>query len=114
MRRKAMIGWAVVAASLMLVALDSPSEAALGCFRDTGFAAATCDVAADCAPVGGVDCTMGACYCPGSATEPFCPCEALKAPALSQSGLLGSAVMVFAIGLFGLWRQTIRPRRNLA
>lgn len=108
MRRGSMVAWIIVAGSLVL-GLASRGEAALGCFRDEGFSAATCTEAADCALVGGVDCTgsPGAtiCFCPGSVTDPFCPCAAsIQAPVLSPGGNVGAVALVAAIGLLGLWR----------
>lgn len=110
MGRKAVIGWIIIVASLAFLALESRSEAALGCFRDTGFAAATCSADADCGVVGGVECTMGFCFCPNAGTAPFCACAPQPAPVLSRPGMFGSALLVCAIGLLGLWR-TVRARR---
>ena len=109
---KAIVGWAIVSVSLVLTALASPGEAALGCFREGGFSAATCDTVADCAPVGGVDCTVNFCVCDDGPV--LCPCAAQPAPLLSQRGMLGSAALVCAIGLLGLLRRAGLARRDPA
>jgi hypothetical protein len=109
---KTIAGWILAAVALVLTGLESPAEAALGCSQDLGPSVATCDLVADCAPVGGVDCTMNLCVCPGSAIDPLCPC-AVPAPVLSPSGTFGAAALVAAIGLLTLWR-TARTRRGTA
>lgn len=105
MRRMATMGGALAALWLVLGAFVAPAAAQLGCFRDGSFSAATCNVTADCAAVGGTDCTAGFCACPGAPTAPFCACPVVHAPVLSPAASAGAAVLVAAIGFFSLWRS---------
>jgi hypothetical protein len=98
---------------LMLVAARSDAQnGGLGCFSEPNSNPpmfATCDVAADCAPVGGVDCTSGICFCTSGSLSPFCPClAAAPAPSLSGAALIGLIALLCAVGLFGLWRRADR------
>jgi hypothetical protein len=109
----------VVVASLALTLVTARSDAqngGLGCFTDPNTNPpqfATCDVAPDCAPVGGIDCTSGICFCTSGSLSPFCPClAAAPAPSLSGAGLIGLIALLCAVGLFGLWRSA--NRRELA
>ena len=111
--------------ALMLVASQSNAQTGLGC-SDTlplnapGRASqavesvATCSVALDCAPVGGVDCTGGACFCPDGPLSPFCACLAsgtiTGAPLLGSSGLIALVCVLCAIGIFGVWRRLVGQR----
>jgi hypothetical protein len=121
MTRKSMYGLSLIVVALLLTAMAARSEAQLGC--DTvnldvvtgGLpvrqGVATCSVAADCAFVGGIDCTAGGfCYCPNSVTDPFCHCAAAPAPTVSHAGLLGLAAMLITVGLLHLWRRGSRTR----
>ena len=114
-----LFGLVAVVVSLILMGLVSRSEAQLGCSTDLlpGVPIATCEIAADCGPVGGVDCTAGGvCACPVGIDSPVCPCLVQKAPApaLSQRSLIGLAGLLSAVGLLGLWRRTGASRRNTA
>lgn len=111
MRHRAITGCILGVVFLLLTGLGSPADAALGCFREPGFSAATCTETADCVGVGGVDCTAGFCACPGSPTDPFCRCAAIHAPVLSPRGSLGAVALVALIGFLSLWR-TARTRHE--
>lgn len=101
----------VIVASLALLGVAVRGEAELGCAREEGLPAiASCAITADCAPVGGVDCTSGLCLCSEGPLVPFCSCATTQAPALSAIGLTGLAAVLGTIGLFGLWRRTARRR----
>jgi len=107
----------VAAVSLLLAARPAPSEAALGCISIVDVpvgglpvqSVATCDTVADCAPVGGTDCTGSGpsfCACPAGPISPFCPCLLpAAAPAVSHSALMIMAVLLSIIGLIQLWRR---------
>ena len=94
--------------SFALLALAARSEAQLGCFADSGSPIATCSIAEDCAPVGGIDCTGGACLCDEGPLSPFCACEAsapTSAPTVSTAGVLSLVVLLIGAGVLGLWRR---------
>ena len=123
MRHRGSLVLTVLVTTLVLVALAHRSHAALGCATvsddvQTGglpnqFQAATCDVDADCGPVGSMDCSApGFCYCPQGPLAPFCACLTTTAPApvVSHSALTSLALLLCLIGLGQLWRRgTNRP-----
>ncbi len=117
MARKAIY---VLLVSLALAVLAPRSEAQLGCVGDVGFEMASCTTAADCAPVGGIDCTGFRCFC-DTQDGPFCPCEVAEpapgvamAPALSRGGQVGIVALLGAVGILGLWRRRAGSSRDLA
>lgn len=117
MRSRNSLALVVVVVFVALVTLAERSHASLGCtdLRDTittsslpaSERVASCDETADCAPVGGVECTGGLCLCPQGPLEPFCSCLAPTAPApvVSHSALIGLALLLSLIGLVQLWRR---------
>ena len=95
--------------ALLLASSQSKAQTGLGCFSEQGNPSfATCSVALDCAPVGGVDCTGGACFCTGGPNSPFCACLAsgttTAAPLFGSGGLIALVGVLGAIGIFGVWR----------
>jgi len=117
MARKAMFGW-VVGMQLVLMALASRSEAALGCVNvgpPTGNIA-TCTVDEDCLAVGGIGCSAppGFCVCGIDPELLPCPCIPSTAPALSHGILIGLAGLLTAAGLILLWRRAGGSERDLA
>jgi hypothetical protein len=95
--------------SFAVLALAARSEAQLGCFADSGSPTATCSIAEDCAPVGGIDCTGGACLCDEGPLSPFCACAAsppTAAPTVSLVGLFSLVGLLIGAGILGLWRRT--------
>jgi hypothetical protein len=109
---RTVIGTLVVGLALIFVA--ARSDAQLGCSPAEGSnpPVAICSVAPDCAPVGGIDCTGGACFCPEGDFAPFCACLSTAptagAPVVSGAGLIALIGILCAIGLLGLWRRTGR------
>lgn len=94
----------VTATWLLLAGLCTPGSAQLGCFEQS---IATCSDAGDCAAVGGVDCTSGACLCTEGPSSPFCPCasEPTMAPALSSFGMVCLIAVLAAVGLLWIKRS---------
>ena len=97
---------AVTVTWLLLAGLCTASSAQLGCFEQS---IATCSDAGDCAAVGGIDCTSGACLCTEGPSAPYCPCESrpslTMAPALSSFGLVCLIAVLAAIGLLWIKRS---------
>jgi hypothetical protein len=111
MQRKVIVT-VVASIALMLVSSQSNAQAGLGCSNDPGSdppSIATCSIALDCPPVGGVDCTGGVCFCPEGPLAPFCAClvsgTPAGAPLLGRSGLIALVGILCAVGTLGLWRR---------
>jgi hypothetical protein len=113
MTRKALVG-RMVAVQVLIMALASHSAADLGCInaKDVSLEfpnglVASCSVLADCAIVGGTDCTQGLCVCLGGGSSPFCPCvPTTQAPAMSHWGLIGLVGLLAAVAAVTLRRST--------
>jgi hypothetical protein len=110
MQRNVMVT-VVAGIALMLVSSQSNAQTGLGCSEGQGNdpSIATCSIGLDCAPVGSVDCTGGACFCPEGPLAPFCACLAsgptAGAPTLGTVGLVILVGILCAIGCIGLWRR---------
>ncbi len=111
------VGMLILGLALMLVAArsdagDAPSG--LGCAVGEGDAPptyATCQINEDCAPVGGISCSSGICFCDGGDISPYCACLATgpgtaPAPVVSGAGMIALIALLCAVGMAGLWRRT--------
>ena len=117
MRHATFIGVLILALTLFATRSEA-GRVGLGCFdeneNDNEPGIATCGIAADCAPVGGTDCTNGACLCTGGAQVPFCACASAAAPApvLSAPALVGLIGLLGAVGAIGILRRKGSGRRT--